>query len=273
MFALVSLNPSRRLCALLFVVALFSPPVLRAQNAAPRSSPTPAPAAQAPALNSRTPSDVVRDFYKALYERRFRDAFAMSVLRPAFEALGPAEFEELRADFEAMATTANVAVVGEQISGDMADVFIRTSGANSSEQPVIVNLFREGGAWVVGKREEQEAVRRDARNFFFNARIETHHEEVKAILQRIAAAQFAYSAQNGGLFADLQTLIQQNLVPAGSVAPETTGYRYTLNLARDRRRYHVTAEPLRYGRTGRLSFHMEQNTIRSRDTGGRPYRP
>ena len=36
-------------------------------------------------------------------ERRFREAFALSIYKPAIDGLSAAEFEELRPDFEKMA--------------------------------------------------------------------------------------------------------------------------------------------------------------------------
>ena len=51
----------------------------------------------------RSPSDTVREFYKAMREKRFREAFAMTIYKPAIDPLKPQEFEELRPDFEKMA--------------------------------------------------------------------------------------------------------------------------------------------------------------------------
>src|SRR5258708_5995703 len=57
-------------------------------------------AAQQPA---RSPSDTVREFYNAMREKRFIDAFGMSIYKPAIEGLKPQEFEDLRSDFNKMA--------------------------------------------------------------------------------------------------------------------------------------------------------------------------
>ena len=51
----------------------------------------------------RSPSDTVREFYKAMREKKFREAFALSIYKPAIENLNPQEFEDLRPDFEKMA--------------------------------------------------------------------------------------------------------------------------------------------------------------------------
>src|SRR4051812_2744358 len=77
----------------------------------------------------RSPSDTVREFYKGMREKRFRDAFNVSIYKPAIESLKPQEFEDLRPDFEKMAVAVNervpekFEVTGEQISGNEATVF------------------------------------------------------------------------------------------------------------------------------------------------------
>src|SRR5258705_14002989 len=73
----------------------------------------------------RSPSDTVREFYKALREKRFRDAFALSIYKSAIDPLKPKEFDELRPEFERIAGVipAEVNLGGEQISGDLATVF------------------------------------------------------------------------------------------------------------------------------------------------------
>src|SRR5438132_13776353 len=48
----------------------------------------------------RSPSDTVREFYKAMREHRFKDAWGMTIYKPAVESLTPVEMEDLRPDFE-----------------------------------------------------------------------------------------------------------------------------------------------------------------------------
>ena len=45
----------------------------------------------------RSPSETVREFYKAMREKRFREAFALSIYKPAIENLKPQEFEDVMA--------------------------------------------------------------------------------------------------------------------------------------------------------------------------------
>src|SRR5687767_323192 len=52
----------------------------------------------------RTPSDVVREFYKAMREHKFREAFALTIYKPAVEDLKDDEMEILRPGFEEKAS-------------------------------------------------------------------------------------------------------------------------------------------------------------------------
>lgn len=224
----------------------------------------------------RTPSETVREFYRAMREKRFREAFALSIYGPAIEGLSAAEFDDLRPDFEKMAGVIpeKIEVSGEQISGDTATVFVRIADVDKSgEEAEPVGLIRDGGggagAWIIGDRENQEIVKKAGKRFFFEARIAAHQTDVQQMLQRIGLAQLAYAAQHNNLYADLPTLIAAGLVPKDIETPETTGYRFHIALAKDRKSWTAGAEPVVYSRTGRLSFFMDQTGIRSADVGGK----
>jgi hypothetical protein len=220
---------------------------------------------------ARTPTETVREFYKAMREKRFREAFGLSIYKPAIDGLSAEEFEELRPDFEKMAAAIpeKIEVSGEQTSGDISTVFIKIADADKADQPEPLGLMREGGVWIVGDRENQEIVRKAGKQFFFQARIETHQSEVQAMLQRISLVQLAYASQHNNTYADLPTLITAGLVPKDIETPDTTGYHFHLALAKDAKSWTAGAEPARYGRTGRLSFFMDQTGIRSADIGGK----
>ncbi len=49
----------------------------------------------------RTPSDTVREFYKAMHDHRFREAWELTIYKPAVDGLNAEEMEDLRLDFEA----------------------------------------------------------------------------------------------------------------------------------------------------------------------------
>ena len=228
-------------------------------------------------VQQRTPTETVREFYKALREKRFREAFAMSIYKPAVEGLSAEELEELRPDFEKMgaAVPVNLEISGEQISGDTATVFVKIAASSDSAalaEPV--TLMRKGNEWIVGDRDSEKVVLANGKEFFIKARMDTHHGEVQAMLQRISLAEIAYTAQHGGVFADLPALIAAGLVPKDIESTESTGYRFHIAVAADKKSYTAGAEPARYNRTGRLSFYLDNKIgIKSKDVGGKPLVP
>lgn len=223
----------------------------------------------------RSPSDTVREFYKALREKRFKEAFALSIYRPALEGLKPQEYDDLRPDFEKVALAVSegipehLDISGEQISGDSADVFVKLMDSEGKPKIEPVALVRVDGAWVVGKREDRELVKKAGKKFFFNARIDAHHAEVKDMFTHISLALLLYSQQHNGLFADLPTLIAAGMVPKDLEGTDSTGYRFNIHLADGGKTWTATAEPARYGRTGLLSFFMDAAGVRSTDIGGK----
>lgn len=220
---------------------------------------------------TKTPTETVRQFYNALREKRFREALMVSIYKPAIEGLSAAEIEELRPDFEKMAAGAEkVEVKGEQLSKDTATVFVKMTDDDASAPPAPVPLLLVDGQWIVGEKSDYELVKQSGRDFFFKTRIEVHEAEVKEMLQRIQLAQIAYSSQHNNTFADLPALIAAALVPKDLEGTESTGYRFNIKLTKAGKGYIVTAEPARYGRTGRLSFYMDQSGIKSADVGGKP---
>ena len=227
---------------------------------------------QAPA---RSPSDTVREFYKAMREKRFREAFAMSIYRPAIDPLKPQEFDELRPDFEKMAAILpdQVELGGEQISGELATVFVKVKEADKPEQLEPVPLILVDGKWIVGDKENQAVVKKAGKQFFFNARIDTHHDEVQQMLTRVSLAELLYSQQHEGRFADLATLISLGLLPKDLEGTASTGYTFRVNAPDAGKSWNASAEPAQYGRTGKLSFFLDAAGVRSGDTGGKPLTP
>jgi hypothetical protein len=223
----------------------------------------------------RSPSDTVREFYKAMREKRFREAFSMSIYKPAIDPLKPQEFEDLRPDFERVAAVMSeqINIGGEQVSGDIATVFVKVKEGDAPEQTQPVTLILVDGAWIIGDKENQAIVKKAGKQFFFNARINAHHDEVQAMLTRISLAQLLYNQQHNGLFADLATLISLGLLPKDLEGTESTGYRFHVNALAGGKSWNAAAEPAQYGRTGRLSFFMDAAGVRSSDTGGKPLAP
>ncbi|MCM3873731.1 MAG: DUF4878 domain-containing protein [Pyrinomonadaceae bacterium] len=224
------------------------------------------------ACQAGSPSDAVREFYKLMREKKFREAFALSIYQPAIEGLKPAEFDDLRPDFERLAAAIpeKVDISGEQISTETATVFVKVKDDDNKEQAEPVTLILVNGKWIVGDRENQEIVKKAGNAFFFNARIDTHHIDVRDMLQRISLAQVVYSQQHAGKFGDLAALILAGLVPKDLEGTETTGYRFRIAVSPDGKNWSASAEPAQYGRTGRLSFVMDQSGVRNGDVAGKP---
>src|SRR5258705_7386056 len=145
---------------------------------------------------------------------------------------------------------------GEQISGDIATVFVRVKEGEKPEELEPVTLILVNGAWIIGDKENQAIVKKSGKRFFFNARIDTHHDEVQAMLTRISLAELLYSQQHEGKFADLATLITAGLLPKDLEGVESTGYRFHVNVFSDGKTWNAAAEPAQYGRSGKLSFYM-----------------
>jgi hypothetical protein len=224
----------------------------------------------------RSPTETVREFYRALHEKRFRDAFALSIYKPAIDGLNEQEFADLGAEFEkiAVAIPEKFEILGEQISGDTATVFVRLSDAEPSAKPENVPLMRAAGMWIVGTQNDQQVVKDNGKDFFFIARIETHHGEVQNMMQRISLAQIAYASQHQGQVGDLAALISAGFVPKDIEGSETTGYRFHVTLTNGGKGYNAGAEPAIYGRTGKLSYFMDQSgQLKSKDLKGKPLKP
>ena len=221
-----------------------------------------------------TPSDAVRAYYAALREGRVRDAMMMSILRPAIENMSDAELEEFKSDFAriAAAAQADFQLTGEQLGTDEATVFVMTGeGKDVKVNPV--NLILERGSWLIGDRVGYNEVKKQGKKFLFEQRINAHEQDAEDMLKRIQAAEIAYSVQRGGIFGDLNALVDAGFVPKDILGSETTGYRFTVTTGEGGKSYTARAEPERYGRTGRLSFYLDPSGVQRKDTGGKPLSP
>jgi len=229
------------------------------------------------AQTQRTPSETVRDFYKAMHDRRFKEAWALTIYKPAVDGLNAEEMEDLRPDFEekAAAIPDPVEISGEQISGDIATVFVKVPINESTPQNISqpVTLIKSGGAWIIGDEANQAIVKKAGRKFFLDALIVQHHSDIEDLLKRVIAVQIVYVQQHGG-FGDLQALINAGLVPKAAGDPKDLGYNFRVTVGKDGKTYLAGAEPIRYGHTGKLSYWMDQTgTIKSVDNGGKPMAP
>ncbi|HEX3250683.1 MAG TPA: hypothetical protein VHS05_14730 [Pyrinomonadaceae bacterium] len=224
----------------------------------------------------RTPTETMREFYRLMREKKFREAFGMSIYRPAIEGLSAQEFDDLRPDFEKMAVAvsekipATVDITGEQISGDVATVFVKVVDADGKEKVESASLLKVNNTWVVGDAESLKMVQQAGKKFFFDARINAHHSDVQDMLTRISLAQVAYSQGHNGQFGNTAELITAGYIPKDIEGTETTGYHFQVVRAADGKSWYATAEPAQYGRSGRLSFYLDASGVRSGDVGGKP---
>jgi hypothetical protein len=218
----------------------------------------------------------MREFYSLMRQKKFREAFGLSIYRPAIEGLSTQEYEELRPDFERMAAAVSekipekIDISGEQISGDAATVFVKVLDADGKEKVEPGSLIKVDNAWLVGDKESLDQVKKAGKQFFFEARINAHHSDVQDMMTRISLMQVAYSQGHNGQFATMAELVAAGMIPKDIEGPETTGYRFQINRSNDGKSWYATAEPAQYNRTGRLSFYLDASGVRSGDVGGKP---
>lgn len=229
-----------------------------------------------PQTPARTPTETMREFYRMMREKKYREAFGISIYRHAIEGLSTQEFDDLKPDFDRMAVAVSeripekVEITGEQISGETATVFVKVVDADGKATVEPAALIKIDNAWVVGDRENLEMVRKEGKKFFFEARINAHHSDVQDMMTRISLAQVAYAGTHSSQFGNMAELIAAGFLPKDIEGPETTGYRFQVVRAPDGKSWYATAEPAQYGRTGRLSFYLDASGVRSGDTGGKP---
>src|ERR1044072_1257590 len=204
-------------------------------------------------IQSGSPSEVVRNFYKLVRGKRLGDAMMMTNMKPAVEGLTLEHLKELGSDFEAMAplVPADLTITGEQISGDKASVFIKLPGQDGGPQVSDeMKLRKERSSWTLladGDAEEARA-KKLGRNYFFVVRIEMHHLDVENMLKQIMQAQAIFSADGKGLYGDRDMLIREGLLPVDITGSYTTGYNFSIVLSADKKSYFVNAVPAVYGK-------------------------
>jgi hypothetical protein len=229
------------------------------------------------AQTEKSPSDVVRDFYKAMREHRFKDAWALTIYKPAVDDLNAQEMEDLLPDFEmkAAAIPDQVEITGEQIQGNIATVFVKVPVSEATPQVTSepVNLLKSGASWIIGDEASQVAVKKAGHRYFLDALIEEHQSDIEELFKRLVAVQVLYVQQHGQV-GDLQALIGATLIAKEAADPRASGYNVRITVSGDKKSYIAAAEPTRYGRTGKLSYWMDQSgAIKQADNGGKPLQP
>jgi hypothetical protein len=97
-----------------------------------------------------------------------------------------------------------------------------------------------------------------------------NEDEAFEMLQRIIGAEVIYSAKFQGRNATLEELIKLGGVPKDMDDGEAGGYRFTLTVSEDKKSFLASATPAIYGKTGRLSFYADAESIRAEDLKGQP---
>ena len=231
-------------------------------------------------IEPNSPADIVRIFYEHLREKRFREAIYLTNLRPAIEQLSDTELKEYEVDLSAVARNvpSDIQINGEIISGDSATVTAKLPGDDLDKTELQeLRLRKEKGTWVILTVDEfaEKRIKEAGKNYLKFLRIETHQDEAKSMLDRIAKAQMAHAAQNGGKFGEMRALVDNSLLPADAMSAESTGYIYTVTLTEDGAKYYATATPAVYGKSGLMSFLVrlsDRNSplLSSKDLGGKP---
>lgn len=210
-------------------------------------------------IEENSPADTVRVFYKSLREKQFRQAMYLTNMRPAMEGLTDAELKDFQVDFNDIAERVpqEIEINGEIISGETAVVTANLPGDDPELLEVQkIKLRRDGGVWVILTVDEaaEAMIKKEGKNYFYALRIDTHENEAKKLMQKIADVQMVAAAQNNGAYADMQALVEKNLLPADIRSAESTGYNFAVTVTPDKKNYFATATPVEYGKSGKLSY-------------------
>lgn len=144
-------------------------------------------------INKNSPADTVLTFYQRLRENRFRDAIVLTNLRPAIDGLNDDEMEDLGVDFGFLANKipAKIPINGEIVTGKTATVTIELPD-NETDKVALqkINLREENGNWIILTVDEkaEKEVKKEGKNYLFALRMDVHHKEAKAMLDRIGKA-------------------------------------------------------------------------------------
>lgn len=229
-------------------------------------------------IQPNSPADTVRVFYSALREKKFRQALFLTNLRPAIEGMTDSELKEFEVDFETIAkhVPKEIEINGEIVSGDNATVTAKLPTEDLDREEIQeIRLRKQGDYWVIMTVDEsaEKRIRQQGKNYFPSLRIETHQDEARDMLDRVAKAQMAFAATHQGNYGDLNALIDAGYLPADSRSSESTGYVFSVTVTADKKRYSAAAVPAVYGKTGKLSFAVQldangQPHLTSKDAGG-----
>lgn len=221
-----------------------------------------------------TPTETVKEFYRLLREKHYKEGFSLSVYRGAIEGLTADEIKELEPDFENTFSRIpeSVKIVGSQSNGITATVFIKTS--NNPKDPTAdeVAMIQVNGQWFVGDLETLDLVKSLGNRFFFEIKIRAHEDAALGYMERYIGAQKLYSDANKGIYGSMEDLVAANFWPQSLKDGEIEGYKFYIELGKDKKDFCIHAEPLTYNKTGRVSFYADLRGIYKEDKNGQVFR-
>lgn len=77
------------------------------------------------------------------------------------------------------------------------------------------------------------------------------------MMYTLARAEEEFKKKNGGSYATIEQLIAADMVPKDPM--EESGYRFDVTVSGDK--FEISAVPLEYGKTGRLSFFLDHTQV------------
>ena len=219
-------------------------------------------------------ADTVKEFYRLLREKQYLEGFRLSVYRDAIEGLTPEELKELESDFELTFSRIpeTVKILGTQIIGNNATIFIKSSDNPKDPTADEVFLIQVNGNWVVGDLETLQLVKNLGRKFFPEIKIRAHEDAALIYMERYIGAQKLYSDANKGIYGSMEELVAANFWPPSLKSGEIEGYKFSIELGKDKKEFWIHAEPLTYDKTGRLSFYADLRGVYKLNNGGEIFR-
>lgn len=220
------------------------------------------------------PIDTVKEFYRLLREKRYVEGFRLSVYRDAIESLDESELKELEPEFENTFANipAEIKVLGSQANGRTATVFIKANDNPKDLGAEEVLLLQVNNRWVIGDDETLEMVKKYGRSFFFEIRMRVNEDQALQFMERYIGAEKLYYDANKGVYGTHEELVKASFWPPSFKSGEMYGYKFTIEVAKDKKSFWVHAEPLQYKKTGVHSFYADLNGVRKFDNSGKVYR-
>lgn len=221
--------------------------------------------------SSLSPGQTALAFYNNLRDKKYLEGFKYSVYAGAVEGLSPEELKDLEPEFARTfsAIPEKIEVQSENVTGDTASVVLKFAGM---DEPQTVGLILVDGKWLVGDRDSLKLVQADGNSFFFNTKMEVQEEEAAEMVSRISGAEFLYNKSKGS-YATFDELVKMGGIPKDLADGSSNGYYFRLTVSDDRKTYYINAEPVQYGRSGRLSFYGDESGVHAQDVKGKAATP